>query len=195
MVILNQENKAVVINDSFTRMLGYDINDIPDVNHWFKMVYPNDEKYRREQERIWKEASSQLQREIDFSASGRLANVTCKNGSICILEIFGANMGEEYSLIVFIDITEKEKHRKEKESLIRNLNQALSEVNTLRGILPICSFCKKIRDDKGYWEQVEVYISKHSPVNISHSLCPECLKKQYPKMYEEIKKDESEERP
>ena len=60
------------------------------------------------------------------------------------------------------------------------LNQALLEVDTLRGILPICSFCKKIRDDKGCWEQVDVYISKHSHADISHGICPECAKKYYP---------------
>jgi len=56
----------------------------------------------------------------------------------------------------------------------------LSELNTLRGILPLCSYCKKIRDDKGYWEQVDVYIHKYSAADISHSICPECMKKHYP---------------
>jgi hypothetical protein len=53
-------------------------------------------------------------------------------------------------------------------------------VDTLRGILPLCSFCKKVRDDKGYWEQVDVYISKHSQADFSHSVCPECMEKYYP---------------
>jgi len=53
----------------------------------------------------------------------------------------------------------------------------------LRGIIPLCSFCKKIRDDKGYWEQVDIYLQKHSEADISHSLCPECVKKHYPEEY------------
>lgn len=61
-----------------------------------------------------------------------------------------------------------------------NLQRALSEVRTLRGILPICSFCKKIRDDKGYWNQVDIYINEHSEADVSHSVCPECLAIQYP---------------
>jgi hypothetical protein len=61
--------------------------------------------------------------------------------------------------------------------------QLLSEVKTLRGILPLCTFCKKIRDDKGYWEQVDVHIAKYSEADISHSLCPECMKKNYPEEY------------
>ncbi len=62
-----------------------------------------------------------------------------------------------------------------------NLRQALSEVRTLRGILPLCSFCKKIRDDQGYWNQVDVYLKQHSEADVSHSVCPECAAKHYPK--------------
>ena len=58
--------------------------------------------------------------------------------------------------------------------------KAAEEIKVLRGILPLCSFCKKIRDDEGYWEQVDIYIHKHSQADISHSICPECLKKHYP---------------
>ena len=57
--------------------------------------------------------------------------------------------------------------------------KAMEEVENLRGILPLCSFCKKIRNDKGYWEQVDIYIHKHSQADISHSVCPDCLKKEY----------------
>lgn len=60
------------------------------------------------------------------------------------------------------------------------------EIKKLRGILPLCSFCKKIRDDKGYWERVDVYISKYSEADISHGICPDCLKKYYPEEYKDI---------
>ncbi len=63
---------------------------------------------------------------------------------------------------------------------ITPLKQAEEEIKTLRGILPLCSFCKKIRDDKGYWEQIDVYIYKYSEADISHGICPECMKKHYP---------------
>lgn len=188
MVILNKEDQVLFINESFTYLAGYDLNDLSAVHCWFARAYPDDEQYRSEQKRVWEMASSRFQQEIDFSASGRLANVTCKNGSTRVFEIYGANLKENYNLIVFVDITEKEKRRKEKELLIHDLNQALLEVDTLRGILPLCSFCKKVRDDKGYWKQVDVYISEHSQAEISHSLCPECMKKYYPEEYEEIEK-------
>lgn len=68
--------------------------------------------------------------------------------------------------------------------LNKELEQALSEVKQLRGILPICSYCKKIRDDKGYWEQMESYITKHSEALFSHGICNECAKKLYPEYHD-----------
>ena len=62
----------------------------------------------------------------------------------------------------------------------RELEDALQKVKVLRGLIPICSSCKKIRDDKGYWSEVEVYIRDHSDLDFSHGLCPDCLKKLYP---------------
>ena len=78
------------------------------------------------------------------------------------------------------DITELKRVEAERERTIKKLEKALSEIKILRGILPICSFCKKIRDDKGYWEQIDVYINSHSEAGFSHGICPECMKKHYP---------------
>ncbi len=69
---------------------------------------------------------------------------------------------------------------KEKEGLIGQLQNALSEIRTLKGIIPICSSCKKIRQDSGSWEQLEKYISQHSEAQFSHGICPECEKRLYP---------------
>ncbi|CCK79107.1 response regulator [Desulfobacula toluolica] len=73
----------------------------------------------------------------------------------------------------------KQKMEKEREQLIRELKQALEKVKLLSGLLPICSFCKKIRNDKGYWEKVESFIHKHSEATFSHGICPDCMDKQY----------------
>ncbi len=78
------------------------------------------------------------------------------------------------------EISERYAAEAERDKTILNLQKALDEVQTLRGILPICSYCKKVRDDKGYWEQVDIYIFKHSQADISHSICPNCAKKHYP---------------
>ena len=68
----------------------------------------------------------------------------------------------------------------EKSDIIARLHKALAEVKTLSGFLPICASCKKIRDDKGYWNQIEAYITEHSEAEFSHGICPECCKKLYP---------------
>jgi len=68
----------------------------------------------------------------------------------------------------------------EKDRIINELNIALSEIKTLRGIIPICASCKKIRDDKEHWKQLEVYIKEHSDADFSHGICPECAEKLYP---------------
>lgn len=69
---------------------------------------------------------------------------------------------------------------RERDRLIVELQEALANIKVLRGLLPICSHCKKIRDDKGYWKAVEVYIREHSEAEFSHGLCPDCVRELYP---------------
>jgi PAS domain S-box-containing protein len=78
------------------------------------------------------------------------------------------------------DITERKRAQEALEEERRRLQQALDEVKTLRGILPICANCKKIRDDGGYWSQVEEYVSDHTEAQFSHGICPDCVEKLYP---------------
>ena len=79
----------------------------------------------------------------------------------------------------------EERHKKEEELRVinQNLQDALDHIKTLRGLLPICASCKNIRNDKGYWEQIEVYIRDRSEAEFSHSICPDCAKKLYPELY------------
>lgn len=78
------------------------------------------------------------------------------------------------------EIMIRKEAEEKKESLILDLQKTLKEVKTLSGLIPICASCKKIRDDKGYWNQIESYISKHSDADFSHGICPECAKTLYP---------------
>lgn len=80
------------------------------------------------------------------------------------------------------EITERKQAEEQRNRLVSDLKKTLSEVKTLRGFLPICSNCKKIRDDKGYWNQIESYIRDRSDAEFSHGICPECAKKLYPDM-------------
>jgi PAS domain S-box-containing protein len=81
------------------------------------------------------------------------------------------------------EIAERRRVEEERERLIRELRQALAKVKTLSGLLPICVSCKKIRDDKGYWNQLEAYIRDHSEADFSHGICPECRKRLYPEVF------------
>jgi C4-dicarboxylate-specific signal transduction histidine kinase len=117
-----------------------------------------------------------------------------KNGRIFERYSRPQNLDEEIIGRVwsFRDVTERVMAQKEREEMIVKLQNTLEEIKTLRGILPICSSCKKIRDDKGYWNQIESYISNHSSAEFSHSLCPECSDKFYGDQdwYIELKKGE-----
>jgi len=79
-----------------------------------------------------------------------------------------------------VDITQRKEAEEERERLIGELQKALSEVKTLSGLLPICASCKRIRDDQGYWRQVEEYVRDHTQAEFTHSICPDCMKRLYP---------------
>lgn len=82
--------------------------------------------------------------------------------------------------IVARDVTERKEQEKERLHLIQELTEALKRVKTLSGLLPICASCKKIRNDDGYWEQVETYIKSRSNAEFTHGICPDCVKELYP---------------
>ena len=88
----------------------------------------------------------------------------------------------ELEIIIEIALDRAEMMRKQ-NMLIRELENAIAKVGTLSGLLPICASCKKIRDDAGYWHQVEEYIHSHSDADFTHGLCPDCARKLYPDIF------------
>lgn len=80
---------------------------------------------------------------------------------------------------------ERKRIENEKEQVIAQLQEALAKVKLLSGLLPICASCKKIRDDQGYWQQIESYIKCHSNAEFSHSICPDCARRLYPDLFQE----------
>jgi len=89
-------------------------------------------------------------------------------------------------IIVARNVDQRKKLEREREDLIGDLQEALANIKTLSGLLPICASCKKIRDDKGYWNQIETYIKNHSGATFTHGICPECIEKLYPDVYERM---------
>jgi hypothetical protein len=106
-----------------------------------------------------------------------------KDGSIFPVESSHRRIqigGATYHLAIVRDITERQRANTERERLIGDLQNALAEVKTLRGLLPICAGCKKIRDEKEQWHPVETYVMRHSEAQFTHGYCPECLRKYFP---------------
>ena len=95
--------------------------------------------------------------------------------------VFPDTEGNEFTCIIFRDITGRKCAEAEREQLIAELQEALSKVKLLSGLLSICASCKKIRNEHGQWEVLETYIRKRSAADFSHGLCQECLQKLYPK--------------
>lgn len=95
------------------------------------------------------------------------------NGRRCLIESF-------------IDISDRKKVEQEKEALIRELQEALAQVKTLSGIVPICMHCKNIRDDRGYWNKVERFLADYSGAQFSHGICDECIREHYPEIAEDV---------
>lgn len=98
------------------------------------------------------------------------------------LPYWQAVMRLAFFLIVIFLLDGRQRAEREREKLIAELQAALANVKTLRGLLPICSSCKKVRDDRGYWNQIESFVRERSEAAFSHSICPECEKKLYPEL-------------
>lgn len=108
------------------------------------------------------------------------------DGEIRDVEVYSGPIfmnGRKVLFSIIHDITERKKAEEERDRLILELRDALAHVRTLSGMLPICSSCSKIRDDKGYWKKVADYMSEHADVEFSHGLCPECARTLYPKYF------------
>jgi hypothetical protein len=114
---------------------------------------------------------------------------------ICCL-VLGLAMALVFSLhrlFVFQQKSSDQLNRKNDELRKANaeLQTAMDNLKTLKGLLPICAHCKKIRDDSGYWQQIETYVSQHSEADFSHGICPECMEKYFPDLCAKIKNRES----
>jgi PAS domain S-box-containing protein len=108
-----------------------------------------------------------------------------KDGSEFPVEVSAGPLelgGRKFILAVDRDITQRRQTETVRENLIQDLKDAFEKIKTLKGLLPICSSCKKIRDDKGYWNQIEEYIGTHTDAEFTHGICPDCAEKLYPGM-------------
>jgi FixJ family two-component response regulator len=134
------------------------------------------------------------------AASGR-----CPDGPIVVLtglsdELFGVeavkNGAQDYLIkgringdILLRSICyaiERKKLENKERQLVQELREAIEKIKTLKGLIPICASCKKVRDDRGYWNQVEVYIAEHSEAEFSHGICPDCADRLYGRFLKKV---------
>jgi PAS domain S-box-containing protein len=143
---------------------------------------------------IWADPNDRLKIVSDLNKKGFIDNLETLfrtkdnrvlSGLMSVRIIYLQNIPHLISLTR--DISDRKAKENELHDMVHKLQKALDEIKKLQGILPICASCKKIKDDKGYWQQVENYIASHSEAEFSHLICPDCMKKLYPEYSEEEK--------
>ena len=124
-----------------------------------------------------------------FETRLRTANQTLVSFELFIISAEGLYSPAASGLGAFLgtqgiarDITERKQAEEEREKMISQLQSALENIKRLKGLLPICAICKKIRDDKGYWNQIGAYVRDHSDAEFSHSICLDCAETLYPEI-------------
>ncbi len=180
-------------SDRYYTMLGYEPGELPasrDV--WRGLLHPED------RERTVAYVDRRIQEEAGWSLEFRMR---AKDGSY--RWILGRGRVSAWDdkgnplrrTGTHTDITDRKEAELAQQALIEKLNAALNEVKTLEGLIPICSSCKKIRDDGGYWDLLERYFEKHSSALFSHCLCPDCMDKLYGDRdwYREMKEEKRKE--
>ncbi|MBN2082305.1 PAS domain S-box protein [bacterium] len=177
-VLTTVEGRVLQVNPRFARMLGYTDDELLGMDYFELLGSPEREKALANRDRVLQGCQAQFSFERTYLRSNGQA-LSCA----VVASVF-LNEREEPSQILFVmtDITERKRAEEERERLITELREALTQIKTLRGLLPICSYCKKIRDDQGYWSQLEAYITEHSEAAFSHGICPDCMQKHFPEM-------------
>ena len=177
MLVLDKDGKVLLLNRAGCTILADEERDVVGRN-WFDEFVPD-------RERDWARArfARSFQSEWNFSHYSEGSVRTRLGGerliawrTALITDRSGAGTG---LLFAGADITELKVVEQEREKLIKELQDAVAEVRALGSLLPICAGCKKIRDDKGYWHQVEVYIGKRSGTRFTHGMCPDCVAQYY----------------
>jgi PAS domain S-box-containing protein len=154
------------LNPAWERTLGWTRKELMS-RKFIEFVHPEDRARTLEQNATVRAGGKALGFENRYR---------CKDGSYKWLHWNAApDTGNQVIYSVARDITAAKKAAAERDELVTKLQTALAEVKTLQAILPICSYCRKIRDDENYWHTVESYISRHTDTRFSHSICPTCM--------------------
>ncbi|MDP8267648.1 MAG: response regulator [Candidatus Tenebribacter davisii] len=179
-VYVDNDFKIKDINPRFKKFFGFTLEECK-AKKIDDLIIPPGHKHEANKLSIESLSGSVFTDTVRKSKKGEILPVAISAAPIVL------NGNIKGAFVIYKDIRERKKIEEERENLIKELQKTLEEVKTLEGLIPICSHCKKIRDDSGYWGNVEQYIAKHSNVNFSHGICPDCLKKYYPDQYKKMK--------
>ncbi|MCK4826007.1 PAS domain S-box protein, partial [bacterium] len=178
-LIILDSNKGLILeaNDTCKIVLGYEKQDL--LGKHISILFP-------EESDLYKKISPD---DIKVFGSVFVQEFKRADGSLCMMDLTLTMIPWKEKteiLATFRDVSDRVRAEKEREKLICDLKEAMERIKTLRGLLPICMHCKKIRNDKGYWQQVEDYVQDHSEAEFSHGICPECIDKYYPELNEDM---------
>ncbi len=179
-IYLIQDELITYVNPILAHIFGYSIDELVGRKDPFDLVLSEDRPLAREN--LQKLLSGEIP-SVHFEFRG-----VTKNQKVIFMEAYGTRtlyQGRPAVIGTLLDISERKQAEQERDQLIIDHLDALSRIKTLSGLLPICSSCKKIRDDKGYWKQIESYISEHSDALFTHGMCPDCAKEFYPDLFKE----------
>jgi PAS domain S-box-containing protein len=154
------------LNPAWERTLGFTRDELMS-RPFIEFVHPDDRDRTLAQNRQVRDGGQALGFENRY---------LCKDGSFRWFR-WNATPDSPAGVIYSMarDVTEAKQAEEERERLVRALQEALAEVKTLQEILPICSYCRKVRDDENFWQNVETYIARHTATRFSHSVCPSCM--------------------
>ena len=175
---------CLVANQEAVRITGYSQEELKKIS-WLDLVHP---RFREESQ---KRAQARLHNE-DIPGIYEISLVS-KYGVEIPIEVTGSPVqyqGRPAIVGFFREISQRKKAEAERETMISELKEALGSIKQLKGLIPICASCKKIRNDGGYWQQVEEYVSDHSDADFSHGLCDDCAHKLYPDYFPDKKNEE-----
>ncbi|MCJ7813238.1 PAS domain S-box protein [bacterium] len=177
LLILNGENGTILeANQTVESILGYESKTLPGKR--FSILLSSDSRSSRED----------IMKKITVYGNVFVQEFRRADGSPCTMDLTVTMIpwkDNSAILVTIRDATERIRAEQEREKLIRELQEAMEKIKTLKGLVPICMHCKNIRDDEGFWQKVEIYVQEHSDAQFSHGICPSCLKKYYPEYYEE----------
>ena len=180
-VVITDETGAIeYVNPEFERFTGYTKEEVIGKNPKILQSGEHDDEFYKD---MWDKIVSGKSCRIEFVNKKKNGELFYEEKTISPIRVKVKNRYHLHLVSTGRDVTDRVKLAESQKILIDDLQKALNQIKTLSGLLPICASCKKIRDDKGYWNQIEGYISKHSDAEFTHGICPACAKALYPELY------------